>query len=402
MSRDSQPTREFEEFSTTEEARKQIWNIKDIAITAFLLALAVSLIAAGVHALLQTYFGPVLGFSTSWITVGLGVLILIAAGVFIFEQYRPQTTLTKQVHAPLFYLVGEGTAFPMSTHYYPQQMAKIAFPALVETDSKRKEQMQDANPTFQGDRSVFTEFYEFLLIFWLHTNLPTHDYRDDLQEIRKVEPSDLDERLQENTFIDFFTDFDGDDMSTRQFTQLQPRLPEDVDLIYRGSDDLDQPGTTTNSFAIELDADWCSLEILVTCIPGHSVSPIGGNGYQGMPLDPLDARKIQHYSFNDQGPVVRVNTHVDVTVDYTFRHLLFSRRHPYDPNAYISWLEATAQRLQDDQLDDIHQAITTIQRSIDQVPDPDTIDEDFFHDHLTAIEEQWQRWQPNNDPDTEK
>lgn len=419
MSQDRHPTKEFEGFSTTEEARKQIWNIKDIAITAFLLALAVSLIAAGIPALLEAYLGPVLIFDTSWITAGLGVFILIVAGVFIFEQYRPQTTLTKRIHAPLFYLVGEGAAFPMTTQYYPQQMAKIAFPALVETDPELKEQMQDVNPTFRRDRSVFAEFYEFLLIFWLHTNLHTHDYRDDMQDIQKVEPSDLDERLQENTFIDFFTDFDSDDMSARQFTQLQPRLPEDVDLVYRGPDDLNQSGTTTNSFAIKLDADWCSLEILVTCIPGHTVSAIGGDGYQGMPLDPLDVRKIQHYSFNDQGPVARVNTHVDVTVDYTFRHLLFSRRHPYDPNAYISWLEATAQRLtgghimsgwswnataqglQDDQLDDIHQAITTIQRSIDQVPDPDTIDEDFFHDHLTAIEEQWQRWQPNNDPDTE-
>jgi hypothetical protein len=66
-----------------------------------------------------------------------------------------------------------------------------------------------------------------------------------------------------------------------------------------------------------------------------------------------------------------------------------------------SW-NATAQRLQDDQLNDIHQAITAIQRSLDQVPDPDTIDEDFLHDHLTAIEEHWQKWQPNNDADTEK
>lgn len=54
---------------------------------------------------------------------------------------------------------------------------------------------------------------------------------DGMQDIEKVEPSDLDERLLENMFIDFFTDFDGDDMSARQFTQLQPRLPEDVDLL---------------------------------------------------------------------------------------------------------------------------------------------------------------------------
>jgi len=40
------------------------------------------------------------------------------------------------------------------------------------------------------------------------------------------------------------------------------------------------------------------------------------------------------------------------------------------------------------QPNDIRHAITTIQRSLDQVPDPDTIDEDFFHDHLDAIEEQ--------------
>lgn len=387
-------------------------------MTAFLLALAVSLIAAGIPALLGIYLGPVLDFDTSWITAGLGVLILIMAGLFIFEQYRPQTTLTKRIYAPLFYLVGEGTAFPMTTQYYPQQMAKIAFPALVESDPELKVQMQDVNPTFQGERSAFTEFYEFLLIFWLHTNLPTHDYRDGMQEIREVERSDLDERLQDNTFIDFFTDFDGDDMSARQFTQLQPRLPEDVDLVYHGPDELNQPGTNTNSFAIELDGDWCSLEILVTCIPGHSLSSYGSNEYQGMPLDPLDIRKIHHYLVNDQGPVGQVNTHVDVTVDYTFRHLLFSRRHSYDPNAYISWLEATAQRftgghtmggwswtatsqrLQDDQLNDIHQAIKTIQRSLGEAPDPDTIDDDFFHDHLNAIEEQWQRWQSNNDTET--
>jgi hypothetical protein len=141
MSQDRQPTREFEDFSTTEEARKQIWNIKDIAITAVLLALSVSLIAAGIPALLETYLAPILGFDTSWITAGLGVFILIVAGVFIFEQYRPQTTLTKRIHAPLFYLVGEGTAFPMTTQYYPQQMAKIAFPALVETNPELKEQM---------------------------------------------------------------------------------------------------------------------------------------------------------------------------------------------------------------------------------------------------------------------
>jgi len=107
MSQDRQPTREFEEFSTTEEAQKQIWNIKDIAVTAFLLALAVSLIAAGIPALLEAYLGPVLAFDTSWITTGLGVFILIVAGVFLFGQYRPQTTLTKQIYALLFYLAGE-------------------------------------------------------------------------------------------------------------------------------------------------------------------------------------------------------------------------------------------------------------------------------------------------------
>lgn len=424
MSQDSQPTREFEEFSTTEEARRQIWHIKDIAVTAFLLALAVSLIAAGVPALFQTYFGATIDFSllgvaiqfnTPWLTAGLGLLVLAVASLFVLQQYRPQTTLTKRIHAPLFYLVGEGTAFPMTTQYYPQQMAKIAFPALVETHPELKEQMQDVNPTFNGERSVFAEFYEFLLIFWLHTNLPSIEHRDGLRDLKKLKPEDLDDRLQENTFIDFFTDFDSDDMTARQFTQLHPRLPEDVDLVYHGPDDLDQPGTTTNSFAIELDGDWCSLEILVTCIPGHSVSPIGGDGYQGIPLDPLDSRKIQHYSFNDQGPVYRTNTHVDVTVDYTFRQLLYTRFLPYDPNTYITWLEATAQRLtgghtmggwswtataqriQDNQLDDIHQTVKTIQRSLDDAPDPDTIDDDFFDDHLDAIEEQWQ---PKDDRDT--
>lgn len=411
MSQESPPTREFEEFSTTEEARKQIWHIKDIAVTAFLLALAVSLIAAGIPALTETYLAPVLVFDSSWITAGLGVLILIVAGLFIFEQYRPQTTVTKRIHAPLFYLVGEGTAFPMSTQYYPQQMAKIAFPILVESDPKRKEQMQDVNPTFQGERSAFTEFYEFLLLFWLHTNLPAHDYQDGIQDIRKVELSELDERLQDNTFIDFFTDFDGNDMSVRQFTQLRPRLPEDVDLVYHGPEELDQPGTNTNSFAIELDGDWCSLEILVTCIPGHNLSSYGSNEYQGMPLDPIDIRKIQHYMANDQGPIGQANTHVHVTVDYTFHHLLFSRFHEYDPDAYISWLEATArrltsgypmsgwswaataQRLRTDRTEDILQAVKTLQRSLDEAPDPDTIDDDFFKEHLDAIEEQWQRWQ---------
>lgn len=291
MSQDRQPTREFEEFSTTEEARRQIWNIKNIAVTAFLLALAVSLIAAGIPELFRTYLGSTIDFSlldvavrfdTLWLTTGLGVFILAVAAWFILQQYRPQTTLTKQIHAPLFYLVGEGTAFPMSTQYYPQQMAKIAFPAVVETDSKRKEQMQDVNPTFHGERSTFAEFYEFLLIFWLHTNLSTHEYRDGMQEIRKIDPSDLDERLQENTFIDFFTDFEGDGLSARQFTQLQPRLPEDVDLVYRGPDEVDQPGANTHSFALVLDGDWCSLKIVVTPIPGHSVSPIGGESYQGI------------------------------------------------------------------------------------------------------------------------
>lgn len=65
MSQDSQPTREFEELSTTEEARRQILHIKDIAVTAFLLALAVSLIAAGVPALFQTYFGATID-SSHW------------------------------------------------------------------------------------------------------------------------------------------------------------------------------------------------------------------------------------------------------------------------------------------------------------------------------------------------
>jgi hypothetical protein len=160
-----------------------------------------------------------------------------------------------------------------------------------------------------------------------------------------------------------------------------------------------------NSFAIELDGDWCSLEILVTCTPGNTVSPIGGDDYQGMPLDPLDSRKIQHYSFNEQGPVSRVNTHVDVTVDYTFRHLLYNRFLPYTPNTYIAWLEdaaqrltgghtswswtATAQRIQNDQLDDVHRSVKTLQRSLDQAPDPSGIDDDFFEDHLDAIEERW-------------
>lgn len=105
-----------------------------------------------------------------------------------------------------------------------------------------------------------------------------------------------------------------------------------------------------------------------------------------------------------------MNTRVDVTVDYTFRHLLLSRFLPYDPNAYVSWLEATAQhltsgharggwswnataeRIRTDKIDAVHQAITSLQRSLDDVPDPDTIDDDFFEDHLNAIEEEWEQW----------
>jgi len=411
MSQDSHPTREPKEFSTTEEARKQIWKIKDIALTTVLLALAVSLIAAGIPSLLDAYFAPVVPINISWITTSLGTFLLVVAAVFIFKQYRPKSTLTKQTYARLFYLVGEGTAFPMSTQYYPQQMAKIAFPTLVESDPILKKQMQDINPSFQADRSVSTEFNEFLLIFWLHTNLRTHKYSDSMKDVRKIDISDLDERLQNNTFIDFFSDFDSDNLSARQFSQLQPSLPKDVDIIYHGPDELEPSKNNMSAFAITLDGDWCTLKIQVTTVATQTLPVYGINEYRGMPLDQLDVRKISHYMNTDQGPVREVTSRVDVTVDYSFRHLLFGRYRSYDPNAYISWMETTAQRLisghnmggwswiataeriQDNQLDDIQDTINTIQRSLDQAPDPstDTVDDDFFQDHLDAVEEQWQQ-----------
>lgn len=353
----------------------------------------------------------------------IGIIVSVAglgASLYIvITLLKPQTKLENDLSARILYNAKKGIILPLSLDYMPQRRSEQIINIVTGRNPEfRKEMKNNVNPIFQGEKSVFTELMEFIVYKWLCENLLPPSTVGGIKKERQIKV----EKLRNNTFINFFSTYRAEGIMDGQFTRLDLHIPEDFVPKFTSPVEIENRKTNPNTFQFELDGNYCNIRIFTECIPGRQVTswtrgPSGGE-ILGMPICPLDERKLTMWM---EDGIFEAYYRINIEANFSYPHLIFFQLLPdkvsqllnYNPSSYTDWVEKLIERFYGDRTirgfswrsraeiegemrkEKIYSILKTIQRNLDEVPDPEKINEEFLEKHLEVIQKEKERWKDN-------